>query len=254
MENHEITIVTIAYNCLDELKKTIENVLGQTHKPDEYIIVDGNSSDGTKEYLSSLALLHPEIIIISEKDNGIGDAMNKGLNLASKEWICFMHAGDTFYDNSSLSNVSLQLNTLGPKQYLYGQTAVVAGDGRIIRVWNPPHFNRKRLRLRNFIPHQSVFFRVKPLKEELKGFNSSIKIAMDYDLWIRADLLGFEGVKSELIICRFLDGGLSSNWWPMLMNEREVRLRNYNKNIFERFFDLCYTLLRFAKNLPKNNW
>lgn len=252
MKNQEtITVVTICFNCLDSLRKTVNSVLGQKEAVDEYIIIDGNSSDGSKEFLMDLQKQNQEIIVVSEPDKGIADAMNKGLKLSTQKWINFMHAGDCFYNNETVAEVREELKNFSLSEYLYGVTQIVDDKGRIIREWDPPMYKSERLKLRNYIPHQTVFFPTAQLKN-LNGFDSSIRIAMDYDLWIRSSSKGIHGRKINKIVCRFMDGGLSSQWWPMLMNERSVRLARYEKKLIQSLFDYLYTVIRYIKNLPKS--
>lgn len=100
----KVTIVTVTRNAEVFVEKTIKSVLGQDYSAIEYIIVDGNSTDQTKAIISKYI---DEIdVFISEPDRGIYDAMNKGANLATGEWIIYMNAGDTFYDCSSISKIS----------------------------------------------------------------------------------------------------------------------------------------------------
>ena len=88
------TVVTICRNALAGLRRTVETVLGQRYLALEYWIVDGASTDGTVEYLRGLDARR--VSVLSEPDRGISDAMNKGLSLASGEWVAFLHAGDEY--------------------------------------------------------------------------------------------------------------------------------------------------------------
>lgn len=98
-----ITIVTVCYNDAANIEKTIKSVIGQTLKSIEYIVIDGGSSDGTYEIIKSYA--DKITVFISEKDNGIYDAMNKGIRLAKGEWINFMNSGDVFASNDILEKI-----------------------------------------------------------------------------------------------------------------------------------------------------
>lgn len=98
-----ISIITIVYNDKEGLEKTIQSVLSQTYTNIEYIVIDGGSTDGSvsviRKYESKISKW------VSEPDNGIFDAMNKGIKLATGEWLNMMNAGDFFYSNDVLSNV-----------------------------------------------------------------------------------------------------------------------------------------------------
>lgn len=99
MDNPLISVVTVAYNAVTTIEKTILSVINQTYPNVEYIIIDGGSTDGTveiiKKYANKLAYW------VSEPDNGIYDAMNKGAKVATGEWINFMNCGDSFFTLNS---------------------------------------------------------------------------------------------------------------------------------------------------------
>ena len=100
-----ISIITITYNEEKYLEKTIQSVINQNYKNFEYIVIDGNSTDNTvniiKKYKNNIDCY------INEKDSGIYDAMNKGINKANGRWINFMNGGDTFANNSVLKNLNI---------------------------------------------------------------------------------------------------------------------------------------------------
>ena len=104
MEPIKISVITVAYNASRYIETTILSVINQTYSNIEYIIIDGGSTDGTvdiiKKYSNKISYW------ISEPDKGIYDAMNKGINKATGEWINFMNAGDTFHNPDTLSAVS----------------------------------------------------------------------------------------------------------------------------------------------------
>ena len=103
MENSKVSIITVCFNAAAVLENTIVSVLSQSFKSIEYIIVDGGSSDGTLDIINKYRNSIDKWV--SERDNGVYDAMNKGVGYASGEWILFMNAGDSFYDADSLSRV-----------------------------------------------------------------------------------------------------------------------------------------------------
>lgn len=99
----KISVITVCYNAVSSLEKTILSVLNQTYSNIEYIIIDGGSTDGSvdiiKKYIDRLAYW------VSEPDNGVYDAMNKGVCAASGDWVNFMNAGDSFYCNETISTL-----------------------------------------------------------------------------------------------------------------------------------------------------
>ena len=99
----KISIVTVTYNCISTVERTIRNVLGQTYPNIEYIVIDGASTDGTKEVIEKYA--DRLAYWVSEPDKGIYDAMNKGIKVATGEWINFMNAGDLFANADTIEKV-----------------------------------------------------------------------------------------------------------------------------------------------------
>ena len=125
-----VTVVTVVYNSKENLVKTIRNVSCQDYGKIEYIVIDGGSSDGSdkviREYNSQISAW------ISEKDEGIYQAMNKGIQLASGEWICFLNAGDCFADPDTVSNVMERIGNLQEKpDVVYGNTCVEKTKGKL---------------------------------------------------------------------------------------------------------------------------
>ena len=125
----KFTIVTVCYNAGKILEKTITSVLSQTYRNIEYIIIDGASSDNTKEVLEKYA--DKIDIIISEPDNGLYDAMNKAIDIATGDYINFMNAGDYFSDDYVLESVANQINE-DEDDVVYGDSTMIFGHGKTI--------------------------------------------------------------------------------------------------------------------------
>lgn len=109
----KITVITVCYNAENEIEKTMRSVLEQTYKNLEYIIIDGLSNDRTIEIVNKILGEYPrrDVIICSEPDNGIYDAMNKGIQKATGEWINFMNAGDCFFHSKILKEMYSELGS-----------------------------------------------------------------------------------------------------------------------------------------------
>ena len=129
MYNPVVSIVTVCYNAVGVIEKTVTSVLNQTYKKIEYIVVDGASSDGTIEILNNYRS-HISTLV-SEPDKGIYDAMNKAIDMVSGEWILFLNAGDSFVDNNVLSHV-FQREGLEKYSVIYGDTIMEASWGTFI--------------------------------------------------------------------------------------------------------------------------
>jgi glycosyltransferase involved in cell wall biosynthesis len=189
-----ISIITITYNNFDELISTINSLSCLDY---EHIIINGGSCSKTKEYLAN----EYKGITLSELDNGISDAFNKGINLASGEYISFLNSGDILIDQSYYSEA---INKLQENSNLLGVGAkikITTKSGNYIRdSFNPlPScpFN-----------HPGFVFRASDLKSLY--FNEDLKVAMDFDLFIRLTQLDF----SRVALCgnvavEMIGGGVS---------------------------------------------
>lgn len=127
IESPLITIITVCYNAVSTLEETILNVIDQDFKDYEYILIDGGSTDGTLEIIKKYSdkITH----WVSEPDQGIYDAMNKGAAISRGKWLCFMNSGDTFYNTNTLEDLSSKSNTLDENYaVIYGNTNKVYGS------------------------------------------------------------------------------------------------------------------------------
>ncbi|MCM1140043.1 MAG: glycosyltransferase [Muribaculum sp.] len=132
MDRIKVSIITVCYNAVSEIESTIRSVLAQSYENLEYIVVDGGSTDGTLDILNRYSdCIHA---LISEPDKGIFDAMNKGITLASGDYINFMNAGDSFYSPDSISNIMRLKKT--ESDFLAG-IAVLKSDKRFKAIWDP---------------------------------------------------------------------------------------------------------------------
>ncbi|OAV75351.1 PGL/p-HBAD biosynthesis glycosyltransferase [Bacteroidales bacterium Barb7] len=167
-----ITVVTVAYNSIGTLEKTIQSVITQDYSNTEYILIDGGSTDGSidmiKKYASRLSAW------ISEKDNGIYHAMNKGIQMASGEWICFLNSGDVFADTSILGKAVQAITCLSDSpQVVYGNILVRNPDGTLTERIAKEPCNIHRM----YFCHQSAFVKTSLMKNYL--FDERYKFSAD---------------------------------------------------------------------------
>ena len=193
MNNHpRITIVTVCRNAKPSLMKTINSVLHQTYSPIEYIVIDGASTDGTLEILNDTE----GIRWISETDEGIYDAMNKGIEMAEGEWIIFMNAGDTFAFDDTLKKVFSEERNA---EVIYGDVI----KDNIIKKAEPPH-NSHRM----FFCHQSVLIRTACLKKF--PFDIKHKMSADFKQIKQIYLAGKRFLQLDFPIAVFDTNGVSN--------------------------------------------
>lgn len=175
LNGDKVTIITVCYNAEREIEKTLLSVIGQTYDNIEYIVIDGKSKDSTVSIIHSY--LNSIDIFLSEPDGGIYDAMNKGISLASGKWVCFMNAGDVFYDKEVLGKVFQ--NKKYDSDVVYGDTVHLTKYGAyLFKAGQPAELIRH-------LPfcHQSCFVQTETLKQY--KFNLHYKFAADYDFFYK---------------------------------------------------------------------
>lgn len=175
-QNLRFSIVTVVFNGEKDIERTVRSCITQTYSNYEYIIIDGKSTDSTLDIINSFKISQ----LISEKDHGIYDAMNKAIILAQSDWILFMNCGDTFYDNNVLSNVAAKINKCGSNpDVIYGNT-IYDYNNKYMRVIAKPIelINREMV-----FCHQSTFVKTSVHKKHL--FDLRYKLAADYNLFFQ---------------------------------------------------------------------
>ncbi len=204
----KISIITINFNCKTGLKRTFDSIFVQTYIDFEYIVIDGGSNDGSKEVIE----FHQNNIDywVSEKDNGIYHAMNKGIQVAKGEYLLFMNSGDALVNDFNILNkCSLIL-----KEEIVAFDCFLKKDNIIIG--RRTHFENPTLFYvyKNGFKHQSTFIK-KSLFQKFGLYNENYKIASDYEFWIRCFLDPTTTSKSyTLPIAIFELNGISQegNW------------------------------------------
>ena len=177
--NEKISVITVCWNCVDDIEKTILSVISQTYSNIEYIIVDGASTDGTldiiKRYETRISIL------ISEPDKGIYNAMNKGVRLANGKWCIFMNAGDVFASSDVLKDMFELRHPMPQTKVYYGNTTYVNEKREKVSLKATLAYPTI-LRCQPYC-HQSAFFYLENKKEPF--FDEKYKIASDYNtsLW-----------------------------------------------------------------------
>ena len=177
----EFSIITVTKNAAATLERSIESVAKQRHRPLDYIIIDGASSDGTQAIVARYrdAVTH----FVSEPDQGIYDAMNKGLALARGDFVYFLGADDSLTDDRTLADAAESLDR-APCDLLYGGIEVCFADGRIVPFMPPSPEDALNFMIRGCLPHQASFASRRTF--DLVGkFDIRYRIAGDYDWFLR---------------------------------------------------------------------
>ena len=193
-----LSIVTITYNNLEGLQKTAQSITAQTCDNYEWIIIDGNSDDGTVQFLETVKA----DISISEPDHGIYDAMNKGLAQATGQYSLFLNAGDVLENQHTLQEIKERIEH---KKYdfIYGDSAEEI-SGKITFKRSRPH---TKINQGMFTHHQAMIYNISII-QKIK-YDTQYKIAADYDLTWKAIKQSKEFLYLPFPMCVFEAGGVS---------------------------------------------
>jgi len=237
---NSISIITICFNAEKYIEETIASVISQTYKNYEYIIVDGGSKDGTiaiiKKYSSKIDRW------ISKPDDGIADAMNKGIEMATGEYIFFLHSDDYLLHSEVLQNVSYHLKK-NPEIALFDIYLKDQGN----KVLSVPRGFNFWMNFKTGVFHQSTFCK-RELFLKINKFDTQFKIAMDYDFFLRAYREKVSTTYTDYPVSLMRLTGLSSKRdWPSLkerlLEEKRIHLKNCNSSLMKiiyKFYWLLY--------------
>ena len=219
----KVTLITVCRNAAAVIAETLESALEQDHPQIELIVIDGASTDGTKEILEGFRSRLAKLI--SEPDNGIYDAMNKGLRLATGDVIGFINAGDVFMDRHVIGKVVREFER-SKADAVFGDIIMVNENDiqKVERTWRNGKYDRLRFRQGWMPPHVATFIR-KSIYDRFGHFNTDLRIGADYEILLR--FLYKEKIATvhlpEMIL-RFRLGGMSNGGFRQILQaNREVR-------------------------------
>lgn len=179
----KVSIITATFNNQDTVRDTVISVASQSYSDIEHIIVDGLSSDNTIKIIKE----NPGRVtkIISERDNGIYDALNKGINAATGDLVCFLHADDLLADRLVFEDI-VKLITLTNTDSVYADLRYVSKSDtdKVIRYWKSGVFSLKKLK-RGWMPPHPTFVVKKTIYDKFGIFDTEFKISADYDIILR---------------------------------------------------------------------
>lgn len=219
----KISIITVNYNNKDGLKKTIDSVVNQTWKDFEFIIIDGNSNDGSKDIIQEYR--HSISYALSEPDTGIYNAMNKGIKAANGNYLLFLNSGDILLDSNTLEKANELIN--GDYDIYYGDIVYDEIAKREIRTF-PKKLNFNFFYLHN-LSHQASFIK-RSLFDDIFYYNEEFKIVSDWEFFIYAICNRNASYHHmNIVICIYDGTGLSSNLnnHKLMHEERSTTIARY---------------------------
>jgi len=242
-----LSVITVVYNNVRDIERTMLSVLNQTYKGIEYIVIDGLSTDGT---LDDIAKHRNKVAkLISEKDAGIYDAMNKGLSVATGDYVIFMNSGDEFYEAETVEQV---FATYKDADIYYGETEMINTEGQSLgqrRHKAPVQFTWRDFKYGMSISHQAIYIR----RSLTEVYDSRYQLSADIDWIIRSAKKAKTIVNVNRYVAKYLVGGMSKAKHRQSLQERfDIMKRYYGlvPTIFNHFiiaFNLGWYWLKNRK-------
>ncbi|WP_442589361.1 glycosyltransferase family 2 protein [Pedobacter sp. AW31-3R] len=210
----KLSVITIVYNNVRDIERTMLSVLNQSYPEIEYILVDGNSTDGTKEVIDKYS--HRLGHYISEKDKGIYDAMNKGLALATGDYVLFMNSGDEIYGPETVSKV---VDTAPGADIYYGETEMYNDSWESLgqrRHHAPKKFSWRSFKYGMNISHQAIYVK----RSLARPYDLQYKYSADIDWIISIAKKASSIVNTHQYVAKYLVGGVSKQKHLASLKER----------------------------------
>lgn len=215
----KFSIITVTYQAGKVLEDTIQSVIFQTYRNVEYIIVDGGSTDNTLEIVKKY---HDRIsIVVSEPDKGLYDAMNKGIRLATGDYLCFLNAGDELHENETLQRMVLTLKGKELPDVIYGETAIVDEEGHFLhmrRLQAPDVLHWKSFKQGMLVCHQAFFARRELALRH--PYNLQYRFSADFDWCIRIMKDAKRLHNTRLTLIDYLNEGMTTRNHKASLKER----------------------------------
>jgi glycosyltransferase involved in cell wall biosynthesis len=225
----KLSVITIVYNNVRDIERTMLSVLNQTYRNIEYIIIDGGSKDGTVEVIGKYRTKLAQFI--SEPDNGIYHAMNKGLALATGDYVLFMNSGDEIYAPETVTEV---FESAAAADIYYGETEMYNEQWESLgqrRHCAPEIFNWKSFRYGMSISHQAIYVK----RSLAQPFDLRYKYSSDIDWVIRVAKNASSIVNTHMYVAKYLVGGMSKKKHFASLRERF--------RIFSKYYGLIPNLI-----------
>lgn len=221
----KFSIITVTFNAASEIEPTLQSVLAQTYTEYEYLLIDGGSKDDTiaRAKASGIEFAH----IVSEPDRGLYDAMNKGIALATGDYLCFLNAGDSFYAADTLQTI---VDAIAGEDELpgvvYGETAEVDEARNFVRMRRhkaPDNLNWRSFRNGMLVCHQAFYAR----RDLAPMYDLKYRLSGDVDWCIKVMKRASKLVKVDAVVANYLQNGLSLKHHRASLKERFKVMSNH---------------------------
>ena len=221
------TVITVTYNAEDTLLRTLKSVQEQTYSNIEHIIVDGNSTDGTVDLIKKHTKQNTRWI--SEKDKGIYDAMNKATAMAHGEYVCYLNAGDAFYEKETVEKLVSAAQQYKHPDILYGETVIVDNTGKILhnrRLKAPEKLSWKSFKQGMLVCHQAFIIK----RSIFEPYDLTYRYSSDVDWCIRLMKESKSIVNTHQVLIKYLNEGVTTANRNTSLKERfSIMTKHYGK-------------------------
>jgi len=244
----KLSVITVVFNNVRGIERTMLSVLNQTYINIEYIVIDGLSNDGTLEIIRKF---RDRIKLVSEKDNGIYDAMNKGLNMATGDYVLFMNSGDEIYATDTVAKV---FAVADDADIYYGETEMINDDGESFgrrRHKAPEKFTWRSFKYGMSVSHQAIYIK----RSLTERYSMRYHLSADIDWIIRAAKKAKKIVKVEGYVAKYLVGGMSKQKHRQSLIERFAIMTRYYGSLPTIFYHLviAFNLGRYWLKYKRTN-
>lgn len=255
----KISVITVAYNSAATIADTVRSVADQTYLDVEHLVIDGRSSDDTIQVVE--ANRHPYLILSSEPDEGIYDAMNKGLIRATGDIVGFLNSDDFYADSSVLEKVAKAFQDESVEACYADLVYVSQNNDKVVRFWKSKSFVKEDF-AKGWCPPHPTFYVRKSALQRLGLFDQSFKLAADVEFMMR--YLERGRIKSiyipNVLVCMRLGGVTNQSWMNIFKQNKEVFLALKKNNVsfhvisflMHKIFNRVgqYFLAQFFKKTP----
>jgi len=245
----KISVITAVYNRAATIGESLRSSCEQSHPEVERVVIDGGSTDGTLDVVRSFG--SNIATVVSERDHGIYDALNKGVQAATGDVVGFLHADDLFHDNAVLSRVVTAM-TDPSVAAVYGDLIYVSKDrpDRIVRDWRAGEYSPAKLRRGWMPPHPTLYVR-RSVFESVGAFDTSLRIAADYDWMLRLLLAGHRVAYIPHVQVRMRTGGASNRSLGNIMRKSAEDFAVLRRNGFSHVAAATTLLSKNLRKLPQ---
>lgn len=228
MRDKLVSIITVTYNSASTLPSTLRSVEVQNYADIEHIIIDGASTDGTLAIIKAYAQRRQSVRYISEKDAGIYNAINKGIDLATGDVIGILNSDDVLASPDTIATIVKAFSDANA-QVVYGDLVYCNTTGSVMRYWRSNTFRRSSLKF-GWMPAHPTFYCLRSVYDEMGKYDETFRISADYDFMLRVLMRPYRVACVPKVLVRMSTGGVSNRNCRAMLSKSKEDVRVLHKN------------------------